>query len=176
MRAAFKIMGTTDLFTDCECCHRTHLRSTVALQPLDQDGSPDGELTYYGTGCAATAMGWSSYRVRKAARYANYEAAIARRTELRDGARSALPRLREFRAVLLRRMEAGEDPATVAAAHANRLGTAMWRYDPARRAEAEDAARGSFATGGLAAVLATYDRYLTEMTRMSVVDPTAVTY
>ncbi|WP_060905255.1 hypothetical protein [Streptomyces scabiei] len=125
MGAAFKIMGTTGDVTSCEHCNRRGLRKTVALQPLDADGVADGEVTYYGTGCAATALRTSSYAVRRAARAADITATIERRAALRDSATWALPRLEEFRANLVRRMEAGEDPATVAAGHAARLGTAV---------------------------------------------------
>ncbi|WP_413808155.1 hypothetical protein [Streptomyces sp. OE57] len=176
MAAAFKIMGTTADVTSCDCCNRRGLRKTVALQPLDRDGNADGEVTYYGTGCAATALAISSYAVRRAARAADLQATIERRAELRDRAAWALPRLQDFRANLVRRMEAGEDPATVADGHANRLGTAVWRYAPERRDEVEAEARDAFTTGGLAAVLALYDRHVTEAARLSRLDPTVFTY
>jgi hypothetical protein len=176
MGAAFKIMGTTGDVTSCDCCHRRGLRRTVALLPLDADGMEDGEVTYYGTGCAAKALTISSYAVRRAARNADIVAAIERRAELRDRARWALPRLQEFRVRLVARMEAGEDPATVAEGSANRLGVAVWRYVPERRPEAEAEARAAFTSGGLAAVLVVYDRYAAEVTRVSRMDPAVFTY
>lgn len=176
MGAAFKIMGTTGDVTSCDCCHRRGLRKTVALMPLDADGGTDGEVTYYGTGCAATAMAMSSYRVRRAARNADIQATIERRAALRDRAAWALPRLEDFRANLVRRMEAGEDPATVAKGHAARLGTAVWRYAPESRDAVEAEARAAFTAGGLAAVLALYDQHVTEAGRVARMDPAVFTY
>lgn len=176
MGAAFKIMGTTGDVTSCDCCHRRGLRRTVALLPVDRDGMADGEVTYYGTGCAAKALTISSYAVRRAARAADITATIERRAALRDRAAWALPRLEEFRANLVARMEAGQDPATVAAGHAARLGTAVWRYAPERRDEVQAEARAAFAVGGLAAVLALYDRHVTEAARLSRMDPATFTY
>ncbi|MFG2986167.1 hypothetical protein ACGFYQ_33785 [Streptomyces sp. NPDC048258] len=51
------IKGITDDCTTCECCGRTNLKRTVALAPLDADGNEDGEPAYYGTSCAAIALG-----------------------------------------------------------------------------------------------------------------------
>jgi hypothetical protein len=176
MGAAFKIMGTTGDVTACEHCHRRGLRKTVALQPLDADGAADGEVTYYGTGCAATALRTTSYEVRRAARAADIQAVITARAELREAARWALPVLERHRANLERRMAAREDAATVAAAHANRLGTAVWRYAPDRRQAVEAEARAAFTAGGLAALLELYRRHLAEATRLSRLDPAVFTY
>lgn len=176
MGDAFKVMGTTGDVTSCDCCHRRGLRKTVVLQPVDADGMADGEVTYYGTGCAAKALGWSSYAVRRAARNADIRATIERRAELRDRAAWALPRLEEMRANLVRRMEAGEDAAAVATGHSNRLGTAVWRYAPECREEVVAEARDAFTAGGLAAVLALYDRHITEAGRLARMDPAVFTY
>ena len=176
MGAAFKIMGTTGDVTSCEHCNRRGLRKTVALQPLDPGGVADGEVNNYRTGCAATALRTSSYAVRRAARAADITATIERRAALRDSATWALPRLEEFRANLVRRMEAGEDPATVAAGHAARLGTAVWRYAPERVDAVRAEARAAFTVGGLAAVLALYDRHVSEAGRLARMDPAVFTY
>ncbi|MCC9686905.1 hypothetical protein [Streptomyces sp. MNU103] len=176
MTAAFRIKGTTADVTACDCCNRRGLRKTVALVPLDRDGMEDGEVTYYGTGCAAKALRTSSHSVRKIARAADLQAVIEQRAQLRDRAAFALPLLERSRALLVTRMEAGEDPATVATGHVNRLGVVMGRYTPARRQEAEAQAREAFATGGLRALLAVYDRYGKEITRVSRMDPEVFTY
>lgn len=42
-----KILGTTDEHTACDCCGRTNLRRTVAIDF-------DGTVAYYGTSCAET--------------------------------------------------------------------------------------------------------------------------
>ncbi len=176
MTAAFRIKGTTADVTACDCCHRRGMRKTVALVPLDRDGMEDGEVTYYGTGCAAKALRRSAYSVRKAARAADLQAVMEARAELRDRARFALPLLERSRALLVTRMEAGEDPATVATAHTNRLGAAIGRYVPARRPEAEAEAHAAYTAGGLTAVLAVYDRHLKEITAVSRMDPAVFTY
>lgn len=62
---AFKVLGTTDDVTDCHCCGRIGLKATVALQPLDADGGPDGEVVYFGMVCAAKAMRQSVKYVRE---------------------------------------------------------------------------------------------------------------
>ena len=58
-RSAFRYIGITDECVDCqrEGCPQTNLRSTVVLMPLDAEGNDDGEVTYYGSSCAAMALG-----------------------------------------------------------------------------------------------------------------------
>lgn len=46
---AFKILGITDERTACECCGKTGLKKTVALDK-------DGVVVYFGTDCAALAL------------------------------------------------------------------------------------------------------------------------
>lgn len=55
----FAFVGLTDEVTDCELCGKPNLKRTVVLLPLDQDGGADGEAHFYGTACAALALGWS---------------------------------------------------------------------------------------------------------------------
>ncbi|MGI5414145.1 hypothetical protein ACQEV9_46100 [Streptomyces chartreusis] len=72
----WKIMGITDEFTECGCCGRRGLKRTVALMPLDADGNEDGtaeDVAYYGTSCAAAALGWTQASVRDSARAAQAE-------------------------------------------------------------------------------------------------------
>ncbi|WP_369383305.1 hypothetical protein [Streptomyces sp. cg36] len=69
----WKIKGIVDDFTECGCCGRRGLKRTVAMMPLDADGNEDGtaeDVVYYGTSCAAQALGWSHSRVTDAARAA----------------------------------------------------------------------------------------------------------
>lgn len=54
--ATFKILGTTQNVETCECCGRTGLKKTVELGILDADGAFHGEVTHYGTDCAASAL------------------------------------------------------------------------------------------------------------------------
>lgn len=49
----YRIAGISDDVTTCECCGRTDLKRTIALE------SGTGEIRYFGTACAAHAMGRS---------------------------------------------------------------------------------------------------------------------
>ncbi|MEV7512125.1 hypothetical protein AB0O57_29630 [Streptomyces sp. NPDC091201] len=77
------IKGITDECTTCECCGRSNLKRTVALAPLDPDGNEDGEPAYYGTGCAAAALGrthtWVSNTAAAAANRSHSQDTWARR-------------------------------------------------------------------------------------------------
>jgi hypothetical protein len=52
----FRYIGTTDDVVTCEKCNKPNLRNTVVLMILDEDGN-DTEVTYYGSTCAARALG-----------------------------------------------------------------------------------------------------------------------
>ncbi|MFG3267879.1 hypothetical protein [Streptomyces bobili] len=72
----WKIKGIVDDYDECGCCGRRGLRRTVALMPLDADGNEDGtaeDVVYYGTSCAATALGWTQREVSATARAAQSE-------------------------------------------------------------------------------------------------------
>lgn len=58
--------GSTDDHTTCDHCGRSGLKKTVMLFILDADGNAE-ELTYYGTSCAATALGTTNAKVTRAA-------------------------------------------------------------------------------------------------------------
>ena len=55
MKAKYKIHGTTDDITTCDCCGRTSLKQTVALEVTE--GHDAGDVRFFGTHCAARAMG-----------------------------------------------------------------------------------------------------------------------
>ena len=72
----WKILGVTDDFTECGCCGRRGLKRTVALMPMDADGNEEGtaeDVAYYGTSCAAAALGWTHGKVTDTARAAQAE-------------------------------------------------------------------------------------------------------
>lgn len=77
-RPAYRFLGTCDDVTECDLCGRADLKSTVALQPLT-DGSPDGEVVYFGCDCAARALGWTQRAVKVAAKSADDERRAAAR-------------------------------------------------------------------------------------------------
>ena len=54
--ATVRILGTTDERTECECCGKTNLKCTVAIEYLDGDGNGTGSITYFGRDCASRAM------------------------------------------------------------------------------------------------------------------------
>lgn len=56
--ATLKILGINDEVTVCECCGRTNLKKTVALD----DGS---QVVRYGTECAARALKWSLSQTKR---------------------------------------------------------------------------------------------------------------
>lgn len=73
---AFRYLGITDECTTCEQCGKPQLRNTVVIQPLDADGNADGDPTYYGSTCAARALGvrGGGREVLRQARGARYKA------------------------------------------------------------------------------------------------------
>lgn len=78
MTASYCIKGTVTDITTCDCCGRKGLRRTVALMPLDVDGNEVGEVSYYGTGCAAALLGWTNGRVTTSAKNADMKAEVDR--------------------------------------------------------------------------------------------------
>lgn len=76
-----RILGVSDEVDACECCGRQKLKRTIALE------LPDGSATYYGTSCAAQALGWEAKTVRAEARKAQQvkdDAAAAERSRVKD--------------------------------------------------------------------------------------------
>lgn len=51
----FRIVGTTDEVTACDCCGKSKLKSTVELFELDADGDEVAGPLYFGVTCAARA-------------------------------------------------------------------------------------------------------------------------
>jgi hypothetical protein len=49
----FKVLGTTDERTSCDCCGRANLKATVALEDIET-----GDIVYFGSACGARAAGW----------------------------------------------------------------------------------------------------------------------
>ena len=64
-----KFLGTTDTVVTCECCGRTNLKKTVALD----DGFG---VRYYGTACAARALGKTTKAVKKLENSVNVSSAL----------------------------------------------------------------------------------------------------
>jgi hypothetical protein len=68
----FRIVGTTDEVTSCDCCGKTELKSTVELWELDADGNDLGDQpVYFGVTCAARAMRREVKEVRRDVRTAD---------------------------------------------------------------------------------------------------------
>ncbi|TKG67040.1 hypothetical protein [Prauserella endophytica] len=61
MIATYRHLGITDECVTCEACGKPNLRSTVVLGILDTDGNVEGTV-YYGSSCAARALGARSSR------------------------------------------------------------------------------------------------------------------
>jgi hypothetical protein len=60
----FSFLGVTDECVECQRCGKPGLKSTVVLAVLDHDGN-DGDITYFGSSCAARALGWSGRGVAR---------------------------------------------------------------------------------------------------------------
>jgi hypothetical protein len=70
------IKGIVDDYDTCGCCGRRGLKRTVALMPLDADGTRTGtaeDVVYYGTSCTAIALSWTQGKVTDTARAAQAE-------------------------------------------------------------------------------------------------------
>jgi len=77
----FRVRGTTDDVTTCDCCGRQNLKATVVMEVLDADGNGTGQMYYLGRDCAAKASGWTQREVMRRAREADDEAERQRRWE-----------------------------------------------------------------------------------------------
>ena len=73
----FRIVGSTDEVTACECCGRQDLKGTVILVEVDQDGNQSQEM-YFGCVCAAKASGQTSKFIKSEAKAADEAKAKAR--------------------------------------------------------------------------------------------------
>jgi len=62
----YRIIGTTDEVTSCDCCGRTRLKYTVALFDTDTD-----QVLYMGVTCAAHALKMPSADVKAQAKQAD---------------------------------------------------------------------------------------------------------
>ena len=88
MTKAYRIKGTTDDVTNCELCGKVELKGTVMLAPLDADGNEVGEVSYFGTSCAAKAAGWTVRDVKAGIKRAADEERERKQAE-RDTVRAA---------------------------------------------------------------------------------------
>lgn len=73
---AFRVIGTTDEITSCDCCGRRDLRSTVALADTES-----GDVVHYGVTCAARAMRQDVAQVRRQVSAADTASRLAREAE-----------------------------------------------------------------------------------------------
>lgn len=69
----YKVKGTTNDVTTCDLCGKQELKGTVMLMPLDVDGNEDGDVSYFGTSCAAKAAGWTVRKVNAGVKAAKDE-------------------------------------------------------------------------------------------------------
>jgi hypothetical protein len=67
-----RILGNTDDVTSCDCCGRTDLKSTVAIE------TALGAVVYYGVVCAAKYTGRAAKEIRADARKADDEKKAAK--------------------------------------------------------------------------------------------------
>jgi hypothetical protein len=81
-----RILGITDERTECDCCGKTNLKCTVALEKVDAEGNGTGEIVYFGRDCAARTLHGNNKsknvkRVESLAKAIEYAKAWLRRTE-----------------------------------------------------------------------------------------------
>ncbi len=55
MTTIYEIRGITDEVTTCDCCGKKSLKDTVALEVMEGDNA--GDIRFFGSHCAARAMG-----------------------------------------------------------------------------------------------------------------------
>ena len=79
--ATCTVLGNTDEVTTCDCCGRTDLKGTVALEL-------DGETVYFGVVCAARKVGRDAKQIRREAKSADDAKAEAAR-RAREAAHAA---------------------------------------------------------------------------------------
>ena len=98
---SYRILGTSNDVTTCDCCGRTDLKLTVVVGTLDTPGGAVMSEAYYGTTCAARATGAPSKRIKKAIdRLAEAKRAAKRAAMDRHPIRAEMTRLTEGYAVL----------------------------------------------------------------------------
>lgn len=60
-----RVLGITDEFCVCDCCGKSNLKSTVAMERCDEDGNGTGDIIHYGSECAARALKIRDHSFRK---------------------------------------------------------------------------------------------------------------
>lgn len=88
-----RYVGITDDETTCGQCGRVDLARTVVVEWLDDDGNGTGEIAYFGSTCAARALGARGVRVT--GRQALAAATVARSRTLSE-ARDAVATLTHY--------------------------------------------------------------------------------
>lgn len=91
----FRYIGVTDECIECQKCGKADLKSTVILAFLDAEGNDEGEVTYYGSTCAARALAAKGMRVKGGGREI-LQAAYWRTERLRHEATEARERLAKY--------------------------------------------------------------------------------
>lgn len=64
----YRVLGTTEDYSGCDCCGRTNLKVYVALEPTE-----GGPTVYFGTTCAAKAERLPAATIKAEARTADQE-------------------------------------------------------------------------------------------------------
>lgn len=92
MTATFKILGITDEITNCDCCGRSNLKCTVALE------SETGDIVHYGRDCAGKAI---------------YGRKSAKNTKVTEDKARMIQRCRDILPTVLDAINSGADMAAV---------------------------------------------------------------
>jgi len=87
----YRFLGTCDNVNHCDCCGRTNLKRTVAL-----NNTETGEDVYFGTSCAARALKMDVKAVKAAAKSADDERKAVERAERQAAAAAETERWTNF--------------------------------------------------------------------------------
>lgn len=78
--ATYKTLAIVDDVNTCDCCGKSNLKSTVAME------RDDGEVLYFGSVCATRHSGRDAKAIKSEAKAAHDEKVAAARKELRNSA------------------------------------------------------------------------------------------
>lgn len=73
-----KVLGYTEEITACDCCGKTNLKGTYAIE------TPEGEIKYYGSTCAFKAYNLTTKQLKEGVKAAEAEAVKKARAEYQE--------------------------------------------------------------------------------------------
>ena len=128
MTAKFIVLGSTDEVNTCDCCGKSNLKATWAVEMID---APEGGVLYYGSTCVTRNTGKTMKEIRSEveaahkakidsarAEFAAHPANLAHKAKMEEGYRLKLQPGKEFLAFHRAEMlEANKVKAAIADKH-----------------------------------------------------------